>query len=366
MRWSWKIGEVAGIGVYIHATFWLLILFILYVHWREGHNLATAVAGVIFILAIFACVVLHELGHALTARKYGIRTSDITLLPIGGVARLERMPEDPRQELWVAAAGPAVNVVIAVVLYGLLTAAGAQPDLKNLEWVGGNFLNKLMVVNIWLVAFNLLPAFPMDGGRVLRALLASRMEYTRATQIAARIGQMMAFLFGFVGLFTNPFLVFIALFVWMGAEQEAVMVQMKSSLGGIPVSKVMLTEFRTLQPDDTLAGAVEHILAGWQEDFPVTFGDHVLGVLTREDLLKALAQGGAAGRVRDAMQREFQVADSHDMLEKALGSLRSCRCRSLPVLHDGRLVGMLTLENVGEFLMIQSALRQAAQPARNR
>ena len=304
MRWSWKIGEFAGIGVYIHATFWLLILFILYVHWHEGHNLATALAGVVFILAIFACVVLHEFGHALTARKFGIKTRDITLLPIGGLARLERMPEDPRQELWVAAAGPAVNVVIAVALYGLLTAAGAQPDLKNLEWVGGDFLNKLMVVNIWLVAFNLLPAFPMDGGRVLRALLASRLEYTRATQIAARIGQMMAFLFGFVGLFTNPFLVFIALFVWMGAEQEAAMVQMKSSLGGIPVARVMLTDYRALGPDDTLSTAIDHILAGWQQDFPVVFGDHVLGVLTREDLLRALAQGGSVALVRDAMQRE--------------------------------------------------------------
>jgi len=359
MRWSWKIGEFAGIGVYIHATFWLLILFILYTHWSQNHNLATALAGVVFVLAIFACVVLHEFGHALTARKFGIQTRDITLLPIGGLARLERMPEDPRQELWVAAAGPAVNVVIAAVLYGMLAAAGAHPDLENLQWVGGNFLNKLMVVNVWLVAFNLLPAFPMDGGRVLRALLATRIEYTRATQIAARVGQMMAFLFGFIGLFTNPFLVFIALFVWMGAEQEAAMVQMRNALGGIPVARVMLTDFRALHPDDTLSTAIDHILAGWQQDFPVVFGDHVLGVLRREDLMRALAQGGAGALVRDAMQRDIPTADSHDMLESALARLRECSCRSLPVVHGGRLVGMLTMENVGEFLMIQSALRQA-------
>jgi CBS domain-containing protein len=259
----------------------------------------------------------------------------------------------------VAAAGPAVNVVIAGLLFVMLTAVGARPDLKNLEWVGGSFLNKLMVVNVWLVAFNLLPAFPMDGGRVLRAFLATRVEYTRATQIAARIGQMMAFLFGFVGLFTNPFLVFIALFVWMGAEQEAAMVQMKSSLGGIPVARVMLTDFRALGPDDTLSTAIDHILAGWQQDFPVVFGDHVLGVLRREDLMRALAQGGSAALVRDAMQRDVQTADSHDMLESALARLRECNCRTLPVVHNGQLVGMLTMENVGEFLMIQSALRQA-------
>jgi len=366
MRWSWKIGEVAGIGVYIHATFWLLVLYILATHWVEGHSLLTALAGVGFVLAIFACVVLHELGHALIARKFGIRTSDITLLPMGGVARLERMPDDPRQELWVALAGPAVNVLIAMVLFGVTATLGVQPQWGRLHWVGGDFLNKLMVVNVGLVLFNLLPAFPMDGGRVLRSLLARRMEYSRATRIAARIGQGMAFLFGLAGLFGNSFLIFIALFVWMGAEQEAAMVQMRHSLGGIPVSQVMLTDFRTLQPDDTLASAVEYMLAGWQEDFPVVFGDHVLGVLTREDLLKALAQGGTDIHIRDAMQREFQVADSHDMLETALALLRSCRCRSLPVLHDSRLVGMLTLENVGEFLMVQSALRQAARPARSR
>ena len=363
MRWSWKIGEFAGIGVYVHATFWLLILFILYTHWSQGHSLATTLAGVVFIMAIFFCVVLHEFGHALTARKYGIRTKDITLLPIGGLARLERMPEDPRQELWVAAAGPAVNVVIAAALFLVLTALGSRPGLKDFEWVGGNFLTKLMMVNVWLVGFNLLPAFPMDGGRVLRAFLAQRMEYTQATQLAARIGQGMAYLFGFVGLFTNPFLVFIALFVWMGAEQEAAMVQMRNSLGGIPVARVMLTDFRTLNPDDTLAKAIEHVLAGWQQDFPVVFGDHVLGVLTQEGLLRTLSQKGADVPVREAMEREIQTADSHDMLEKALAQLQGCKCRSLPVVHADRLVGMLAPDNVAEFLAIQAALRHARQVA---
>lgn len=366
MRWSWKIGEVAGIGVFIHSTFLLLMVFILVAHWMQGHSVATALAGAGFVLAIFGCVVLHELGHALTARRYGIRTRDITLLPIGGLARLERMPEDPRQELWVALAGPAVNVVIAAALFGILSALGSRPEWVDFQWVGGNFLNKLMVVNLWLASFNLLPAFPMDGGRVLRALLAARMEYTRATQIAARIGQGMAYLFGLIGLFSNPFLLFIALFVWMGAEQEAAMVQMRTSLGGIPVQRVMLTDFRTLSADDSLARAVEYILAGWQQDFPVVFGNHVLGVLTRDDLMRTLAQRGADVPVREAMRRNFQMADSHDMLERALALLQDCDCRSLPVQHGGRLVGMLTMENVGEFLMIQSALRQARRASQAR
>jgi Zn-dependent protease/CBS domain-containing protein len=368
MRWAWKIGRVAGINVFMHATFLLLIAFIVIVYWVQGHNVYTTLLGVLFVLAIFGCIVLHELGHALTARRYGIRTRDIVLLPIGGVARLERMPDNPLEELRVALAGPAVNVVIAAALFGALAAAGSMPgprDFFNISLAGGDFLKRLMAVNVWLVGFNLLPAFPMDGGRVLRALLATRMEYTDATQRAAHVGQAMALLFGFFGLFYDPFLLFVALFVWMGAEAEAAMVQMRTSLGGIPVQRVMLTEFRTLSPDDTLDLAVGHILAGWQQDFPVVFGDHVLGVLTREDLLKSLAQGGTGLRVRDAMRRDFQMVDSHDMLEKAVAHLRECGCRSLPVLHNGSLVGILTMENVGEFIMIQKALGRArgAAPA---
>jgi Zn-dependent protease len=358
MRWSWKIGRVAGINIYMHATFLLLLLFILLAYWFQGHNLATALAGVFFILVTFACVILHELGHALTARRYGVRTRDIILLPIGGVARLERMPDQPLQELWVALAGPAVNLVIAAGLWLLLSAQGIHPALGSVRWAAGSFLDRVMVVNLWLVGFNLLPAFPMDGGRVLRALLAMRTDYVHATQMAAHVGQAMALVFGFIGLFSNPFLLFIALFVWMGADAEAAAVQVHTSLGAIPVQRVMLTNFRTLQPDDTLAQAVDHILGGFQHDFPVVFGDRVLGVLTREDLISTLAQRGPEVHVRDAMRREFQIADSHDMLEKALGLLRDCRCRSIPVQHDGRLVGMLDIENVGEFLMIQSALRQ--------
>lgn len=356
---------MAGIGIYVHATFLLLILFILFVNWHQGNSLQTALAGVVFILAIFACIVLHELGHALAARHYGIRTRDITLLPIGGLARLERMPDVPIQELWVALAGPAVNAVIAGVIYVSGWVAGLHPELlATFQWAGGSFLNKLMVVNFWLLAFNLIPAFPMDGGRVLRALLATRLEYTLATLTAARVGQVIAFLFGLAGLFTDPFLLFIALFVWMGAEQEAAMVQVHNSLGGIPVQQAMLREFETLNPDDPLATVVEHVVAGGQQDFPVVFGDHVLGVLTREALMRALAQGGMDGRVRDAMNREVVSVDSHDMLETALSLMRSSGARALPVVHDGSLVGLLTMNHVGEFVMIQSALRQAQWKAR--
>jgi Zn-dependent protease/predicted transcriptional regulator len=358
MHWSWKIGRISGIDVYMHATFLLLVVFILFVYWMNGHNLATTLMGLVLVLAVFGCIVLHELGHALTARRYGIRTKDLILLPIGGVARLERMPERPSEELQVALAGPAVNVVIAAALFALLFGAGIHPSWNDLRWAGGDFLEKLMAVNLWLVGFNLLPAFPMDGGRVLRAFLATRMEYTRATQVAAQVGQAMALVFGFIGLFTDPFLVFIALFVWMGADAEASMVLMRTSLGGIPVQQVMLTDFKTLQPDDSLADAASHALGGWQQDFPVVFGDHILGMLTREDLTRTLGEKGPDARVRDAMKREFLTVDSHDMLEHALVLLRTGRSRSLPVEHEGSLVGMLNADNVGHFMMVQSALRR--------
>ncbi len=356
MKWSWKVGELAGIAVYVHATFLVLIGWVALSHWVEGQSLSAVVEGVAFIAALFACVVFHELGHALTARKYGIKTRDITLLPIGGVARLERMPDDPRQELWVALAGPAVNVLIALALYLWLHLTSTWQPLEALTLTRGHFIERLMVVNVSLVLFNLLPAFPMDGGRVLRALLARRMDYTRATHIAAGIGQAMAYLFGLLGLFTNPFLLFIALFVWIGASQEAAMVQMRSALGGIPVRRAMLTDFHTVSARDPLSRVVDLILAGSQQDFPVVEDGTVIGVLTRKDLLGALAKGGQDTPAGDVMQREFQPVDPSEMLETAFQRLQDCECRTMPVVQDRRLVGLLTMDNLGEFISIQGAL----------
>ena len=192
MKWSLKIGRFAGIDVYLHFTFLLLIGWVALIHWRQGQSAAAAVAGVVFILAVFFCVVLHEFGHALTARRYGIKTRDIILLPIGGVARLERLPTQPMQELWVALAGPVVNVVIAVLLFAWLKLTASLEPLQNLTLTAGPFLERIMAVNLFLIAFNMIPAFPMDGGRVLRAILATRKDYSRATQIAASIGQAIA------------------------------------------------------------------------------------------------------------------------------------------------------------------------------
>lgn len=213
MGWSLHLGRWLGIDVYLHFTFLLLLAFIGLGQGVVGRSLDAALGGVLFFGGLFFCVLLHEYGHALAARRYGIATRDITLLPIGGVARLERMPEKPSQEFVVALAGPAVNVVIAIGLFVGLKLGGWWQPLSSLSASSGNIFERLLVANVFLVLFNLLPAFPMDGGRVLRALLAMKLNYTRATRIAARIGQGMAVLFGFAGLFGNPMLLLIALFV---------------------------------------------------------------------------------------------------------------------------------------------------------
>ncbi|HET9914758.1 MAG TPA: site-2 protease family protein, partial [Anaerolineales bacterium] len=318
MRWQWKLGTFAGIDVFVHATFLLLIGWIGYSYWLQYETLAKVAEGILFILALFLCVVLHEYGHALTARRYGIKTRDITLYPIGGVARLERMPEKPIEELWVALMGPAVNVVIAAVLFAYLFVTNGLIPLNELTLSTGSFLERLMAVNVSLVLFNLIPAFPMDGGRVLRALLAMRMDYVRATQVAANIGQGMAFLFGLVGLFGNPFLLFIAFFVWIGASQEASMVQMKNSISGIPVTNAMQTKFETLSSSDRLDRVVKLILAGSQQDFPVVENGQFIGVLTRDDFIKALSEHGQNTPVIDVIKRNIPSVDSHEMVETAL------------------------------------------------
>jgi Zn-dependent protease/predicted transcriptional regulator len=360
MKWQWKLGRFADIDVYVHATFLLLIGWVGYSHWLENRLWSEVLTGVLFILALFLCVVLHEYGHALTARKYGIKTRDITLYPIGGVARLERMPERPIEELWVALMGPAVNVVIAAGLFAYLFFSRSLVPLNELTIASGSFVERLMAVNISLVLFNLLPAFPMDGGRVLRALLAMRMEYVRATQIAANIGQGFALLLGFIGLFSNPFLLFIAFFVWIGASQEAGMVQMKNSIGGIPVTRAMLTDFKALSPSDKLTQVVALVLAGSQHDFPVVDATgRVAGILDRDSFLRALTERGQSASVMDFARRDIPEVDSHDMVDLALMRLQESNSRTLPVTHSGQLVGIITAENITEFLMIRSALKTA-------
>lgn len=361
MKWSLKLGSFAGIRVYVHWTFLLLLAWILFSSLGHGRSWAEAWSGVGFILALFGCVLLHEFGHALTARHYGIRTQDITLLPIGGLARLERLPENPRHELWVTLAGPAVNVVIAGLLLAILVFAYQVNEFFQVQLFAGNFLLRLMWVNVLLGLFNLLPAFPMDGGRVLRALLSMRLGRARATRVAANIGQMMAILFGIAGFFGNPMLFFIAIFVYLGAEAEAQSVETTSFLGGLTVRDAMLTRFRTLTAEASLDTAIHELLAGSQQDFPVVADGQVRGILRRNDLVDALARGARTASVAEVMCQECRTVAATDPLEQTLEHMRRDGCPTLAVLDENKLVGLLTLENIGELVMVKSAVAKRAE-----
>ena len=357
MGWRLKLGTFAGIRVQVHFTFYSCSPGSSCLASSPGKANRPSSPTPLSSSFTSAVSLLLEFGHALTARRYGILTKDITLLPIGGVARLERMPDDPRQELWVALAGPAVNVVIAIGLWTWLAVSRGGFHLAAIDVTNASFVERLLIVNISLVVFNMLPAFPMDGGRVVRALLATRMDYLRATQIAANLGQGMALLFGLLGFLYNPMLIFIALFVWIGATQEASMVLMKSALSGIPVSAAMMTNFETVTPQDSLDHVSHLILSGAQQDFPVLDQREVVGVITRSDLLKALARKDVLS-VNEIMLRDFPIAHASDMLETALQRLQSSPCPTMPVVQSGSLVGLLTAENLGEFLIIENARHQ--------
>jgi Zn-dependent protease/CBS domain-containing protein len=360
MRWSWKIATVAGIGIYVHWTFVLIVAWVAYIYAAQAGRLLAAVDGIIFLLALFACIVAHELGHALTARRFGIRTRDITLLPIGGVARLERMPEEPLKEFLVAVGGPIVTAVLALVFAAMAVAMWGPQSLLELDAMRSPLVVRLAWVNAFLLGFNLLLAFPMDGGRMLRALLHTAMDYAKATRIAALIGQGMAVLFGIVGFFINPFLIIIAFFVFLGAQAEVQAAQVKSLTSGVPVRAAMVTNFRTLSPHATLHEAVQMLLSGEQQDFLVVENGQVRGVLTRAALLRAVAENGdVTKRVGELMSTECKPVQENEMLERAFERMRENGCPVLPVLRRGELVGMLTLENVGEWMMIQNAVRRS-------
>lgn len=357
MSWSFPIGHLFGSELRVHVTFFLLLAWIGASVWLESGPAAAAVS-LVYVLALFACVVAHEFGHALTARRFGIRTPDVTLLPIGGVARLERMPEKPVQELVVAIAGPAVNLVIAAVGWVWLLATKSWVPLEVLTVAGGPVIERLVLANLVLVGFNLIPAFPMDGGRVLRAILAMRIDYVEATQLAAAVGQGFALLLGFWGFFNYPLVVLIAAFVWLGASQEASMVAARAALGGLPLRHVMVTDFQALEADDELGRAVDLTLHTSQKDFPVVRDGLVVGILTQPALLKGLEAGGRGGRVADAMATSFETAGLHELAETVFRRLQNCECRTVPVVSEGRLVGLVTMENIGEFLSIHHAIRR--------
>lgn len=355
MQWSFPILTVRGTVIRLHLTFLLFLLWIGWANYRIGGPQA-ATEGVVFLLLLFLCVLLHEFGHVFAARRYGVQTPDITLLPIGGVARLERIPEKPAEELVVALAGPAVNVVIAALLF-LVIGGLPSEAATELQDPRAGILERLAIVNVFLVLFNLIPAFPMDGGRVLRALLAMRMGYVRATATAAWVGQAVALGLGLLGLFGNPLLIFIAVFVWLGAAGESQAVQQREGMRGLSVAEAMVTRFESLSPGSRVQDAVRCLIRTTQHEFPVVAEDgRLLGVLTRDCLLRALHDHGGEHPVTEAMRTDIPVVPQRRPLEEAM---REMQAGSLPVLgvadEAGRLVGLLTAENIGEMMLVRAA-----------
>ncbi len=356
MTWSFSLGRIAGTEVRVHFTFLLLVAWYgIAAGMREGQS--AALEAVLFILAVFACVLAHEFGHVLTARRYGIDTRNIILLPIGGVANIERMPDKPGQELVIAVAGPIVNVVIAVALIGLFGVTFTPERIADIEQGRLDFVTRLASVNIALVLFNLLPAFPMDGGRVLRALLALRLGRIRATRIAAVTGQIVAFGLGFLGLFGSPLLIFIAIFIFLAASGERQMVEMSEITRGVPMMDATITSLETLDTQATVQKAVRALLATSQTEFPVVDGaGRLRGILTRDGIIRALADTGPDTPVVDVMERDTPVVNRRAQLSEAIERLQTGTVKVLGVADDsGRIVGILTMENLAEFMLVQRA-----------
>lgn len=360
--WAFQVAKVAGIPIRIHFTFLFILLYVALMSYRTPGDVARSL---LLVIGIFTCVVLHELGHALVAKRFGVQTRDITLYPIGGVAMLQGRLPKPKEEFWIALAGPMVNVVIAVILGAWLFLSRHGLPKVSLLLESNDLLANLFVANVILPLFNMIPAFPMDGGRVLRAVLAMNMSEARATKIAGSIGQLLAIMLGFFGIMTGSLvLIIIAFFVYLGAGQEVSATVGRSMVSGHKMAEAMQTQFITIASGLTLEAASKLLLEGAQQDFPVVLGDEVLGILTRDALIRGFAAEGPSGYVSGHMIRDFKSATPDLPLESALDAFYQGDTSPILVLDDGRLVGMVTRENFGEFLMLQH-VRRVGSPKSN-
>ena len=362
MLWSINIGSIGGTVIRVHITFVLFLAWIAASSWFSGGATA-AWYTLAFMILLFACVVAHEFGHIAVARHFGVTTPTVTLLPIGGVAQLERIPEKPSEEFLVAIAGPLVNVVIAVLLIVVFGASLDAGSLAGVDKSTVSMIDRLAAVNLFLAVFNLIPALPMDGGRVLRAALASRLGYVRATEIAASIGQVLAFGLGFVGLFGNPLLLFIAIFVYLAASSEAQLVAMRAMSRDVPVAAAMMTQIALLAPDAHFNNAVDTLMRTSQSEFPVVDSTGALvGLLSRADIIRGLKQLGPDGRVADAMTKDIPTISNRACLDEAIRLLQERRALAVGVVDAaGKFAGLISSETIGEMLMVRDALLPGAR-----
>ncbi len=359
MKANLNLGCLFGIKIKLHWTFFFLILWVVFDELKRGGNTKSVLFNIGFVLAVFLCVILHEFGHALTAKHFGIETKKITLLPIGGMASLEKIPESPKQELLVVMAGPLVNIVIALLLFFLIPVQEmirlnfTETFETLMSFSLQNFLFFLFIVNVGLVVFNIIPAFPMDGGRILRALLAIKIDRVKATQIAASIGQFIAVVFLLIGLLYNPFLIFIALFIFIGAYGENQLVQHLALLRGHSVEEAMLINITTFEPEDSIDLVVNKIISGTENNFVVVKDHAVVGLLYHQDIIDNSSKNIL---VKDVMSTHFKTVKSTDDLKETYQLIQSEKKSFFPVVDAGRLTGAIDATNLNEYIMLQSKL----------
>lgn len=358
-RYSLNLGKPFGIRVSVHWTFSLLIVWIVFISINRGLDLPQILMHILFVLALFVCVVLHELGHSLTAIRFGGHVSHITLLPIGGMAHMTKMPEKPREEFLVSAAGPLVNIVIAGLLFLYLTFI-SPVDLKEAGFeaiTANNFPLMLLAANLFIVAFNLIPAFPMDGGRLFRSALSIRMSRLKATRIAKDIGQIFAIIFIVAGLFINPFLVVIGFFILLGAKGEYEMIKYQDILNNYTVNDILSQEYASLEAEDTLGTAAEKLISVPDRGFVIKENGEFVGILTKNNLISGLNTHGKQGKVRNAMISDIRHVSSSMPLYEAHQLMQKNKYDLLPVTKGDKFSGILDQENIHELFLIQKAIR---------
>lgn len=358
MKWSFKIARFAGIDVSVHLTFFLLLLWFAIISWQQSQQIAAVISSLAFIIVLFTCVLLHEFGHALTARHFGYKTRGITLLPIGGVASLEKMPDEPRQEILVALAGPGVNVVIAAILFVIISMGSNIPSVDDISNGDIPFLYQVMMINIILALFNLLPAFPMDGGRVLRAALAFFMPHNQATQKAAKIGQGFAILLMITGLFYSPWMILIGVFIWFAASAEANMENIQTSLFDMNARQAMLSDFQTLDVNDNLQKAIDLTLQGSQKDFPVMMNKEAHFLLSQKALLSALQEHSSQVQLNELNLPEIHRIDASTPLNQIFTEFYQPEHSLAAVYHQGKMLGIINLDNLLELIQVHNALQK--------
>jgi Zn-dependent protease/predicted transcriptional regulator len=357
MKGAFKLGSISGIGIFIHWSFSLLIAYIVYSNYKNGQNTSEILWSVLFVLSIFMTVLLHELGHALAAKRYNINTKRITLLPIGGLAELETIPEKPMEELVVALAGPLVNLGFAFLTSLIIEFPSLENMASMLTGVinSQNFLLNFFLVNLWLVLFNLIPAFPMDGGRVLRALLAFKLRREKATLIAARIGQFIAIIFIFIGFSSSPALILIGIFILIGAQSEATYTKTKSTLSHYTVRDVSMGEIKTINSSETVNTAVQMLLQGQSTYFLILENEQPIGTLSRDEIISGLSEHGGNVAIQTVMNKEIVFLESNTPLEEAYRKLRESNTYLIVIVENQQMIGVLDNENILEFIMIREA-----------